>query len=87
MVNYLVDVSDIIIFFFLLGRGERGRGSSRPRRRGGGRLSIENPRRGGLPGERGGGGWRLSAGNLGGGGVIFLVGGQNAHQDYYGCSE
>ena len=71
----LVDVSDIFYFFSALGRG---RGSSRRWEGGGGRLSIENPRRGGSPGREGlggGGGWERVSGELGGGGgKIFFFG-------------
>ena len=67
-----------ILYFFLLGgAGEGGV------RGGGGRLSIENPRRGGSP-RRGGGGEGLGGclqGNLAGGGLNISFRGRDAHQE------
>ena len=66
--------------FFCSGEGEGGvRGA---RKRGGGAVFIENPRKG-LPGE-GRGGWgrgarRVSAGNFGGGAKYFFRG-RNSHR-------
>ena len=73
----------IFLIFFCSGRegGVRGAG------RGGGRLLIENPRRGVSRKGRGRGARRVSAANWeiarGGGGLnIFFVRGRNVHQDY-----
>ena len=58
------------IFFIFSARG-RGRESSRPQEGGGGRFSIESPRRGG------GRGWEAVCGAFGGGGGggdFFFVG-------------
>ena len=52
-VRHVVDVSDIFLFLFCSGEGK---GESEAPGRGGGSVFIENPRRGGLPGERRGGG-------------------------------
>ena len=69
-----MDVSDIFYFFFVRGRG---RGSSRHKEGAGGRVFIENPRRGGGSRSRGGrgrGAWRVSVRNLGGGGLNIFFG-------------
>ena len=77
----LVDLSDNFHFFLLGGLGEGGvRGAG-----GGSLVSIENPRISKpflFLGEGGGGGfWRLSAGNLGGG-YIFSLRGRNSAPSY-----
>ena len=64
----------IFFIFFLLGGGE---GGSRRRKGGeGGRVFIENPRRGDQPGEGRGnrGAGRVSVGNWGGGAKYFFSG-------------
>ena len=61
------------IFFIFFPLGE-GKGESEAPGRGGGRCFIENPRRGGSPTRGGGGAGRVSAGNLGGGGLNTFFG-------------
>ena len=76
--NFLVDVSDIVYFFF----SARGSGRGSPGRQGGGGGSVFLLK---IPGEGGGlpgGGWgegagRVSAGNCGGGGAKYLFSGPN----------
>ena len=67
-----MDVSDIFYFF----RSGEVKEESEATGRGEGRIFIENPKKGGLPG--GGGGrraWRVFVGNWGGGELnIFLSG-------------
>ena len=66
----------------------RGRGRGNPRRQGGegGQFFVENPRSvvGGSPGKGGEGAGRVSAGNLGGGGLIFFWG-RNSRQKSAFC--
>ena len=68
------------IFFIFFCPGE-GKGESEAP--GGARLFIENPRRGGLTGGWGWGGEGPGGclRGIGGGGLIFLWGGRNSHQE------
>ena len=73
-----------IFYFFLLGEGEGGVRGARSGGRGGGRFSIENPRRGSLQDGRGRGAGRVSAANwgiFGGGGLSIFFGGRNVNQE------
>ena len=66
MAQYLVDVSDIFLFFFLLGGGEGGVRGDRE----GGWFLLKIPEGGGSPGgggDEGPGGWLQRIGDLGGG--------------------
>ena len=76
----LADVSDIFIFFFGSGRGK---GESEAAGRGGGRIFIENPRRGGGSpggGTEGPGGVCSELGIFLGGGLNIFFRGRNVQQ-------
>ena len=73
-----------IFYFFLSGEGK---GKSEALGGGGGRLFIENPRRGGFCTEGGRGAGRVSAANwrIWGGGLNFFFRGRNVHQGNVKC--
>ena len=74
----LVDVSDIF-YFFCLGEGKGE--SEAPGRWRGGRVFVENARRGGAPSRRGREG---VCGEFRGGGPKYFFRGRNSHQENQG---